>query len=229
MPTAAALSDSRAIGSQGAAVLIHFQQQMVNPLAQLAILRAQRVRLPTRLQLHRIVLHLEKPFGAGQLRGRLGKCRRDDAGAFNRRGQVTEQPVHMLAGQISCRMRFAEFAVQLCVCLLKTPDPRMDIFQRRLQQGRLASLAHSAGIVRSDRPVVDGPLALRCVAYSGANASRTTWASACRISSISAGRLPALSCCAATSTRAPAGQCRCTRMALDAGLRARHRAAAGCR
>ncbi|NPT62276.1 hypothetical protein [Paraburkholderia elongata] len=58
----------------------------------------------------------------------------------------------MLAGQIPCRMRFADFAVQLRVLLLKTTDPGERILKRRPQQGLLAG----AGIVRSDRPVVDG-------------------------------------------------------------------------
>ncbi|WP_158609068.1 hypothetical protein [Paraburkholderia sp. RAU2J] len=49
----------------------------------------------------------------------------------------------MFTGQIPRRMRFPECAVQLCVRLLKTADPGVGIFQRRLQQGRgrLASLA----------------------------------------------------------------------------------------
>ncbi|MGF6297846.1 hypothetical protein OKW42_001176 [Paraburkholderia sp. WC7.3d] len=65
----------------------------------------------------------------------------------------------------------------------------------RLQQGRdrLASLAQIAGIVRRDRPVVDGPLALRRVEWRERLAHHG--ASACRISSRSTGRFSALPCC----------------------------------
>lgn len=98
--------------------------------------------------------------GTSQLRGRLREGRRAHASAFDRREQVTEQPVHVFPGQIPRGLRFAEFAVQLGVRLFQTSDPRVCIFQRRLQQGLLTSLAYPAGIVRRDRPVVDGPLAL---------------------------------------------------------------------
>ncbi|KAA0998120.1 hypothetical protein FVF58_45870 [Paraburkholderia panacisoli] len=132
---------------------------MVYPLAQLAVLRAQRVRLAACLQPDRIVLHLEKPLGAGQLRGCLREGRRADAGAFDRRVQITEQPVHVFAGQIPRRMRFR---VHGAVARSPAQDDgsALGIFQHRLQHGLLASLANTAGIVRSDRPVVDGPLAL---------------------------------------------------------------------
>jgi hypothetical protein len=134
---------------------------MVNPLAQLAILRAQRVHLPARLQPHCIVLHLEKPLGAGQLRGRLREGRGADAGAFDRRVQITEQPVHVFAGQIPRRMRFAEFAVQLGALLFKTPDPRMGIFQRRLQQRLLHHRVRVTTILGSTARIPFPPLVLR--------------------------------------------------------------------
>jgi hypothetical protein len=126
-----------------------------------AYVRSRRDALTDTLQSHRIVLHLEKPLGTGQLRSRLGERRRVDAGAFDRRVQITEQPVHVFTGQIPCRMRFAEFAVQLGIVLLKTTDPGVRIFERGLQEWLLRQHVRVTAILGGTTRMPDRPLPLQ--------------------------------------------------------------------